>query len=100
LNAWFLAALDGYMHRKYGEVKSRLFEHAPPVVVEIGPGSGANLRYLSPGTRLIAVEPNWRMHGMLRRRAEKLGIVLELRRGFGESLDIPSASPATTAYSV
>jgi len=25
LNAWFLAALDGYMHWKYADVKSHLF---------------------------------------------------------------------------
>jgi SAM-dependent methyltransferase len=92
LNAWFLAALDGYMHGKYGEVKLRLFQHAPPVVVEIGPGAGANLRYLPAGIRLIAIEPNRQMHGMLRRSAQWRGIDLDLRDGFGERLDIPSAS--------
>jgi SAM-dependent methyltransferase len=92
LNALFLAALDGYMHGKYAAVKSRLFEDAPPVVVEIGPGAGANLRYLPAGTRLIAVEPNRQMHGMLRRRARKRGIELDLRGVVGERLDIPSAS--------
>jgi SAM-dependent methyltransferase len=92
LNAWFLAALDGYMHEKYGEVKQRLIQHTPPVVVEIGPGSGANLRYLPPGTRLIAIEPNRQMHGLLRQRTRKRGIDLDLRDGFGEGLDIPSAS--------
>ena len=40
LNAWLLAALDGYMHRKYADTKSRLFEQVPAVVVELGPGSG------------------------------------------------------------
>ena len=60
-NAWFFAALDGYMHWKYADIKSRLFEQAPPVVVELGPGSGANLRYLPRGSRLIAIEPNRHM---------------------------------------
>jgi SAM-dependent methyltransferase len=92
LNAWFLAALDGYMHGKYADVKGHLFESTPPVMVEIGPGSGANLRYLSPGTRLIAIEPNRRMQGMLRQRALKRGIELDLRESMGERLDIPSAS--------
>jgi SAM-dependent methyltransferase len=91
-NAWFLAALDGYMHWKYAGVKSRLLANAPPVVVELGPGAGANLRYLAPGTRLIAVEPNRRMHGVLRRRAEQRGIDLNLRDLAGEALDLPSAS--------
>ena len=91
-NAWFFAALDGYMHWKYADIKSRLFEQAPPVVVELGPGSGANLRYLPRGTRLIAIEPNRHMHPVLRRRARQCGIDLDLRGLAGESLDLPSAS--------
>jgi ubiquinone/menaquinone biosynthesis C-methylase UbiE len=91
-NAWLLAALDGYMHGKYAAIKTRLLAGAPPVIVEIGPGSGANLRYLPRGTRLIAVEPNRQMHSLLRRRAKKLGIDLDLRGLTGEAMDLPSAS--------
>lgn len=91
-NAWLLAALDGYMHGKYGAIKTRLLAGAPSVIVEIGPGSGANLRYLPRGTRLIAVEPNRQMHSLLRRRAKKLGIDLDLRGLAGESMDLPSES--------
>jgi ubiquinone/menaquinone biosynthesis C-methylase UbiE len=92
MNAWFFAALDGYMHRKYAAIKSGLLANVPPVVVELGPGSGANLRYLSPGTQLIAIEPNRQMHEVLRRRAKNRGIHLDLRGLAGESLDLPSAS--------
>ena len=91
-NAWFLAALDGYMHWKYAAIKSRLLGQAPAVVVELGPGPGTNLRYLPRGTKLIAVEPNPHMHPMLERRARQLGIDLDLRGRAGESLDLPSAS--------
>jgi SAM-dependent methyltransferase len=91
-NVWFLAVLDGYMHRKYADIKSGLFANAPPVVVELGPGAGANLRYLPAGTRLIAIEPNQQMHDVLRRRAKKRGIDLDLRGLAGEKLDLPSAS--------
>ena len=91
-NAWLLGALDGYMHRKYAGIKPALLAGAPPVVVELGPGVGANLRYLPRGTRLIAVEPNRRMHASLARRAAALGIELDLRGLAGEALDLPSAS--------
>jgi len=91
-NAWFEAALEGYMHWKYAEIKSRLFEHAPPVVVELGPGSGPNLRYLRPGTRLIAIEPNRQMHPILRRPARERGIELDLHAVGAENLDLSSAS--------
>lgn len=91
-NAWFLAALDRYMHWKYADIKSGLFKPAPAVVVELGPGPGANLRYLPRGTRLIAIEPNRHMHPLLRRRAQQFGIDLDLRGLAGEQLDLPSAS--------
>ena len=91
-NAWLLATLDGYMHRKYADLKSGLLANIPSVVVELGPGSGANLRYLPIGTRLIAIEPNRRMHGVLRRQAQQRGIDLDLHCLVGEKLDLPSAS--------
>lgn len=91
-NAWLLATLDDYMHRKYAGIKQELLRDAPPVVVELGPGPGANLRYLPRGTRLIAIEPNTQMHPLLQRRASQLGIELDLRRLAGEQLDLPSQS--------
>jgi len=91
-NAWLFAALDSYMHGKYARIKFRLLADAPSVIVELGPGSGANLRYLPAGTRLIAIEPNRQMHDVLRRRARHFGIDLDLRGTAGENLDLPSAS--------
>jgi ubiquinone/menaquinone biosynthesis C-methylase UbiE len=91
-NAYFLAAMDGYMHRKYSDLKTRMFQKAPSVIVEIGPGTGANLRYMPKGTRLIAVEPNRRMHPLLRQRARRKGIELDLRGVDGERRDLASSS--------
>jgi Methyltransferase domain len=91
-NAWLLGALDDYMHAKYGEAKSRLFTGAPPVVLEIGPGSGANMRYYTPGTRVIAIEPNVRMHERLRRRAENFGLALDIHSVGAEHLDVETGS--------
>jgi hypothetical protein len=47
LNAWIFRAL--YSHRKYQHVKRELFGGMPRTILEIGAGSGANLRYLAPG---------------------------------------------------
>lgn len=91
-NAWLFDALEGYMHRKYAGVKPRLLAGAPSTVVELGPGAGANLRYLAPGTRLIAIEPNRRFHAVLRRRAAERGIELDLRGLRAEAIDLPDAS--------
>jgi len=91
-NAWFFDALEGYMHWKYAQIKSSLLVDVPPVVVELGPGAGANLRYLPRGIRLIAVEPNRHFHPVLRRRARQRGIDLDLRSLTAEALDLPTAS--------
>jgi ubiquinone/menaquinone biosynthesis C-methylase UbiE len=91
-NAWLLAVLDGYMHWKYADIKSGLFEKAPSVIVELGPGPGTNLRYLPRGTKLIAIESNRHMHKLLDRHAKKFGIELDLRGLAGEQLDLQSKS--------
>jgi SAM-dependent methyltransferase len=91
-NAWFLDFLDGYMHRKSGELKRRLFGALPPIIVEIGPGAGANLRYYPRGTRLIAIEPNIHMHRRLRDKARVHGVELDLRPTRGEAIDLPTAT--------
>lgn len=92
LNAWLLDALDGYMHRKYGPLKTRLFGDVPATVVDLGAGSGANFRYFLAGTRVIAVEPSTQMHARLRRKAALHGLALEVHEAGGEALALPDAS--------
>lgn len=91
-NAWLLGRGGDLMHRVYGRRKRALFSDLPPTVVEIGPGSGANLRYLDPGTRLITFEPNPFTHRRLREEAAERGIELDLRHLPAEQLDLPDAS--------
>jgi ubiquinone/menaquinone biosynthesis C-methylase UbiE len=92
LNAWFFDFFESYMHRKYATIKSHLLADVPPVLVELGPGAGANLRYFPRGTRLIAIEPNRHFHAVLRKRARQRGIDLDLRGLAGEALDLATAS--------
>jgi ubiquinone/menaquinone biosynthesis C-methylase UbiE len=92
LNAWLFSALDGLMHRHYGARKARLFGSLPQTVVELGPGCGANFRYLQPGIRVIAVEPNLHMHPALRASARKRGLELELSGDVSRGLTAPDES--------
>lgn len=91
LNAAALRALDAYAHRLVGERKQRLFAELPGRIVEIGPGTGANLRYFRRGTELVAIEPNVHMHGPLRAAARHRGIALDLRGETAERLSLPDA---------
>lgn len=92
LSAVGLRLLERWMHAHYGAWKTRLFADLPDTVVELGPGTGANVRYLRPGTRLVAVEPNLRAHRFLDRAAARRGIALELHAAFAEQLPLPDAS--------
>jgi SAM-dependent methyltransferase len=92
LNALFFSVLDGYLDRLLRAHKQPVFADLPPTVVELGPGVGANLRYLAPGTRLLAVEPNPAMHARLRTRAALAEVELDIRATVGEQLDLPDAS--------
>ena len=92
LNAWFFRAMDGYMHRKYDRIKSELFGGLPRVVVEIGAGGGANLRYLRAGSHVVALEPNVHMHPFLRSAAERAGVTVEVHADGAERIPLADAS--------
>lgn len=92
LNAAGLRALDGVFHRTLGRQKEQLFAHLPDEVVEFGSGPGTNLRYLRPGTRLTAVEPNVAMHRPLRQAAAARGIHLDLLAHSATEVPLPDAS--------
>jgi ubiquinone/menaquinone biosynthesis C-methylase UbiE len=87
-NAWLLEALDGYQHRKYAALKREMFGGLPHTVLELGAGDGANFRYLAPGTRVIAIEPNVHMHRWLRARAARHGIDVDVRAATAQALPL------------
>ena len=92
INSWMFKVLSGYMDYLFGTSKRALFKNHPETVVEIGPGAGANMRYLKKGTRLIAIEPNVHMHANLKKCAAKYGIQLEIKTLMGERIDLPDSS--------
>lgn len=92
INSWLLKVMSAYMHYKFGDVKSSMFKDHPNKVVEIGSGTGENMRYLRKGTYLIAIEPNIYMHENLRRAAQRHGINLEIKTLVGEAINLADES--------
>jgi SAM-dependent methyltransferase len=92
LNATFFRVVDGYVHRLLGDRKAALFADLPDDVVELGPGTGANLRYYRPGTRLVAIEPNPHMHPALIRAAARRAVDLDMRPVGAEATGLPGGS--------
>ena len=91
-NATFFRVMDGYIDWHLPGQKASVYADLPETVVELGPGVGANFRYLRPGTTVIAIEPNPYMHRTLRTSAERYGVDIEIRDVIGERIDLPDAS--------
>lgn len=99
-NALFFTLMADYLDRHLSAHKRRAFDQLPKRVVEIGPGVGANLRYLPPDATLIAIEPNPHMHPRLRVAAGRAGVHLELHHWVGEHIDLPDHSVDTVISSL
>jgi ubiquinone/menaquinone biosynthesis C-methylase UbiE len=91
-NSAFFWVMGGYINWHMRKHKAKAFAGLPSTVVELGPGVGANVRYLPAGAHLIAIEPNPYMHTRLRRAARRGGVDLEIRNVVAERIDLPDAS--------
>ncbi len=74
-------------HRKRG-----LLTGLHGAILEIGPGTGANLPYFASDVRWLGVEPNPAMFPYLRGEASRLGMQVDLHAGAAERLPAPDAS--------
>jgi ubiquinone/menaquinone biosynthesis C-methylase UbiE len=72
--------------------KRALFATVGGTVVEIGSGTGANLKYLPTGCRWIGIEPNPFMHRQALEKARQVGVDAEVRTSSAEDMDLDDAS--------
>jgi SAM-dependent methyltransferase len=91
-NAAFFSMMGPYIEWNVRHHKRRVFAELPDTVVELGSGVGANIRYLRPGSTLVAIEPNLPMHRRLRAAAERHGVRLDLRDRLAERTGLPDHS--------
>ncbi|MFB9742062.1 class I SAM-dependent methyltransferase [Pseudonocardia sulfidoxydans] len=91
-NAAFFAVMGPYIEWNVRAHKQRLFADLPRTVVELGPGVGANMRHLAPGSTLVAVEPNAPMHRRLHAAAARHGVDLDLRETVADRTGLPDHS--------
>ena len=94
--AWALARFNTRYERFVSQHKRRLFADVAGTVLEIGPGTGVNLRYLIPDrVRWMGVEPNPFMEPYLRQEASRVGMPIEIRIGTADTL--PAADNSVEA---
>ncbi len=90
--AWAMARNHRYERFAAG-LKQRLLAGLAGTVVELGPGTGANLRYLDrERVRWIGIDPNPFMRPYLLREAERLGMAADCRMGTAYDLPVDDAS--------
>ena len=90
---WARARFNARYEQFASKYKQQLFQGLTGTVLEIGPGTGVNLRYLTSGkVRWIGVEPNPFMEPYLREEANRLTMPIELHIGTAETLPIADNS--------
>lgn len=90
--AWLMATGGaGYEQAMVGR-KLALFANLQGEIVEIGPGSGVNLRYLPAQVHWSGIEPNPYMHPYLQAEADRLGLAVTIQSGSAEQLDFADNS--------
>src|SRR5258708_5220629 len=90
--AWMMYRISDAYDGLLRDRKQRLLCDLRGTILEIGPGTGANLKYYGPGVRWIGFEPNLYMHADVRREAEWRNITIDLRQGAAERLDFEAGS--------
>lgn len=91
--AWWYrnAENDPYDHQVEAR-KQALLGGLQGLVVEIGPGTGANFPYFAKNIRWIGIEPNAFMHDDLRETAREYGFTPDIRAAAAEKLPLEDAS--------
>lgn len=92
LHAWALWKGWPRHERAVEPAKRSLIGRLEGVVVEIGPGSGACLRYYRRGVRWVGIEPNFHAHAYLEARARECGLDARVQEGVAERLPLPDES--------
>jgi ubiquinone/menaquinone biosynthesis C-methylase UbiE len=77
--------------RLFGDGRQWVCAQASGEVLEVAIGTGRNLPHYPQGIRLTGVEFSPAMLALARRRADELGLKVDLRVGDAQALDLPDA---------
>lgn len=88
-HAWQLHRGSEWYNRQVDERKKDLFSDLQGQVLEIGPGTGANLEYYSENVTLTGLEPNPYMQNYIKEKDRQLDTNLEIMTGMAEEIPLP-----------
>ena len=92
LNAWLLHQGSDRYNQLTDERKRSLISGLTGRVLEIGPGTGANLEYYPEELLLTGLEPNPHMQQYLREKAGRLGRQIDIITGAAEEIPLEDES--------
>ncbi len=81
-----------FERRLFGDGRQWVCSQASGDVLEVAIGTGRNLPYYPHGAHLTGIEFSPAMLELARRQADQLGLVVDLRLGDAQALDLPDAS--------
>lgn len=89
LFAYFNHKFDNKMNDMLSEYKEKLLSNLQGNVLEIGSGTGGNLKYFK-NCKVIGIEPNISSQKYLKQKAKKLGIDIKIKNEKAEKLSFKS----------
>lgn len=92
LHAWAMSHASPHYEKLVDGRKKELFSGIRGITLEIGPGTGPNLKYYSGDVQWIGIEPNPYMHPYLRKEAESRGRAADVRLANAENLPVEDDS--------
>ena len=87
--AWMLKKGDEINDKLYRDIKKELFNDIRGTVVEIGPGTGINFRYLPRNIEWIGIEPNEAFHESTLNAARKQIVKSNMLNSSAENILLP-----------
>jgi ubiquinone/menaquinone biosynthesis C-methylase UbiE len=84
--------LNWYVERRLSALRQETAGRTWGDVLEIGGGTGANLKYFPPDSRITIIEPDPHMRRKLRQKAIRQRRVIRIARASGERLPYADAS--------
>jgi ubiquinone/menaquinone biosynthesis C-methylase UbiE len=90
--AWGIHQVMKIYEPRIAHRKQTLFENLRGDVLELGPGTGPNLKYFPKDVRWHGVEPNPHMRKYLEAEALRVGIQVDLREASAMELPFPDQS--------
>jgi SAM-dependent methyltransferase len=98
--AWMTAHRGNWYENLTAVRKQALFGGLQGSILELGPGTGPNLRYYPPGVRWTGVEPNEFMHPYLLQSLRALNLPLdafEITQGDPQGIRLPAQDASLDA---